>query len=205
MKPNIALVGKMGSGKTTIANALAEYHGYKRISWADGVRYVASLAYGPIDYNRHYQVRLPDNSTGMLTGRQVLQRVGTDALRNNVDMDFWIKAMFNRLNTVPNGGPWVVDDSRFDNEAMAARANGWLTVQVKINEDSRLERIRRLYPEADSTTISHSSENSFSNAYIDIAIWNTTPDVRKTVEELMATAANHVEQQMMRARLEDKR
>ena len=201
MKPNIALVGKMGSGKTTIANALAEYHGYKRISWADGVRYVASLAYGPIDYNKQYQVRLPDNSMGTLTGRQILQRVGTDALRNNVDLDFWIKTLFNRLANDPNGGPWVVDDSRFDNEAMSARANGWLTVQVKVNEEARIERIHRLYPEADSSTIQHSSENSFSGTYIDIAIWNTTPDVRKTVDQLMATAANHVEQMLIRNRL----
>jgi len=201
MKPNIALVGKMGSGKTTIANALAEYHGYQRISWADGVRYVASLAYGPIDYNKQYQIRLPDNSMSTLTGRQILQRVGTDALRNNVDLDFWIKTLFNRLTNDPNGGPWVVDDSRFDNEAMSARANGWLTVQVKVNEEARIERIHRLYPEADSSTIQHSSENSFSGTYIDIAIWNTTPDVRKTVDQLMATAANQVEQILMRNRL----
>lgn len=204
MKPNIALVGKMGSGKTTIANALAEYHGYQRISWADGVRYVASLAYGPIDYNKQYQIRLPDNSMSTLTGRQILQRVGTDALRNNVDLDFWIKTLFNRLTNDPNGGPWVVDDSRFDNEAMSARANGWLTVQVKVNEEARIERIHRLYPEADSSTIQHSSENSFSGTYIDIAIWNTTPDVRKTVDQLMATAANQVEQLLMRNRLADR-
>jgi cytidylate kinase len=204
MKPNIALVGKMGSGKTTIANALAEYHGYKRISWADGVRYVASLAYGPIDYNKVYDVRMPDGRHTGLTGRQVLQRVGTEALRNNVDQDFWIKALSRRLENDPNGGPWVIDDSRFDNEAMAARAAGWLTVHVKINEDARLERIHQLYPEADSTTISHSSENSLTSTFIDIAIWNTTPDVRKTVDELMQTAANYVEQQMMRKRLADK-
>ena len=201
MKPNIALIGKMGSGKTTIANLLADYHGYTRVSLADAVRYVASIAYGPIDYNMSYTVTLPDGTKSSLTGRQVLQRVGTDAIRDNIDKDFWIKALIQRLNITPNGGPWVVDDCRFDNEIRAMQAMGWLTIQVKVNEEARLDRILRLYPEVEPKTLSHSSEGSFTETYIDVAVWNTTPDIAKTVAMLMETAAKRTEQTLMRAKL----
>jgi hypothetical protein len=100
------------------------------------------MAYGPIiDYAamkaQLYEVTMPDGGTALRTGRELLQRIGTDAIRDNVDQDFWIKAGVSRIwrDRMCN------DDTRFLNEAEALRKLGWFIVRVAAPEDIRRKRI----------------------------------------------------------------
>jgi hypothetical protein len=54
---------------------------------------------------------------GSLTGRQLLEYMGTDVFRNHLDDDIWIKLMSNKCKNYLNSGHSVViSDLRFPNE-----------------------------------------------------------------------------------------
>lgn len=163
MTPNIAIIGLAGVGKSVVARALFQGHDYRRMSWADGVRDIFEMAYGDIgDYGvmkrKRFPVRAVTGAHTELSGRQLLQRIGTEAIRDNVDQDFWVKAGIRRmLNAPPIDAPWVNDDTRFENEAEALRALGdWVIV--------------RLVGPASSNAGSHTSETSIALIEEDIAI-----------------------------------
>lgn len=182
--PNIALIGQMGSGKSTIAAALTKFN-YVRFSWASGVRHVASLAYGPVDKNTLYEVSVNGRPTGR-TGREILQRIGTDALRNQVDEDFWIRAGLREIDTIHQ--PLVNDDTRFPNEADALARRGWVIVRIKVPDEIRLHRLHKLYGNDLDAALNHPSETTIDQIPYHYGLWNTTePDA--VAETLMAQLA----------------
>jgi hypothetical protein len=185
--PNIALLGRMGTGKTTIALALSQF-GYNRFSWAKPVREVASLAYGqPIRKDGIYEVTLQGGPT-TITGRQLLQRLGTDAIRNEVDEDFWIKVGLAQLDTDPDGR-WVNDDLRFPNEAAALIRRNWILVRVILPEDERLRRISDQYGERPDLIINHESERWADEIPVHVRLWNTA-EPYIVAQTLLQTIAN---------------
>ena len=139
--PNIAFVGKQGSGKTTLAKVLVQNHRYHRWSWADPIRQIFELAYGPIGHYptmkaTKYEVRV-NGRLVTRTGGELLQLIGTEAMRDQVDEDFWIKAALRRMS-LPR---LVNDDTRFVNESDALRQRGWLMVRVEAPDEVRYARL----------------------------------------------------------------
>ena len=185
-EPNIALIGKMGSGKSTIAQLLIEIYGYQKMSWAQPVKDIASLAYGPVDKATGYEVELPDGTPAVRTGRDILQRIGTDAMRDQVDRSFWIRAGTRRIEARPDIH-WVNDDTRFPNEADALARRGWVIVRVELPDDVRFSRMGRR-PTAEE--LNHPSETSIDEIPVHIKLWNTTSPIM-TVDMLMNTLATH--------------
>ena len=57
------------------------------------------------------------------TRRQILQLVGTDLMRNQVNDDVWLQAALQRTQASPDVQVWVVTDARFVNEIDFLRAN----------------------------------------------------------------------------------
>jgi len=66
-----------------------------------------------------------------MTVREVLQFVGTDLFRNQMDPDIWVKSIFHKK--YPANDIVIVADCRFPNEAEFARENGLL---IKIERDT---------------------------------------------------------------------
>ena len=62
----------------------------------------------------------------MKTYRHMLQKFGTDAIRNNLGEDFWINALFVDLDYADI----IVPDVRFLNEAEAIKKRGGLLMIV---------------------------------------------------------------------------
>jgi hypothetical protein len=64
------------------------------------------------------------DTTNYMTVREILQFVGTDLLRNQLDPDIWVRSVFNQ----PYGQDDIViiADCRFPNEAVFAKENGLL-------------------------------------------------------------------------------
>jgi dephospho-CoA kinase len=185
--PNIALIGKMATGKTTIAQGLVDSFGYTRFSWAQPVKDIGALAYGEVDKSLPYEVRLADGTHGIRTGREILQRIGTDALRDQVDQDFWIKAGERRLDRFPHER-YVNDDTRFPNEVEALLRRGWIVVRVEVPDDLRRSRLYTAYGSVDETLLNHPSETSLDDTPVHIRLWNTTWPA-KTVDMLMSALA----------------
>jgi len=178
--PSVAFVGLQGSGKSTLASLLVAQYGYIKHSWAAPVREIFSMAYEEIRPENYleikgklYEVSNVDGTKSMLTGGELLQKIGTEALRDQVDQDFWIKAGVKRIwrNQVCN------DDTRFINEAQALRSRGWVIVRVTAPADIRKQRIKGAYRNE-----GHISEVEQSKIAEDYTIVN---DNATTIEAIM--------------------
>jgi len=192
---NLAIIGRRGSGKTTISQYLVDHHGYTRHSWAAPVKEIASWAYGPIDKAGRYIVETVDGPVGV-SGRWLLQRIGTDALRNAVDQAFWIKVGLRKIDedreptVLPSGDTisapvhrWVNDDTRFPNEVVALRSRGFIVFKLEVPAAVRAARLGAEYdPEADS----HPSETEIERINPHYTVDGTQP-VEKVVEDILGS------------------
>ncbi len=139
---NIAIVGQMYAGKTTLAEALFRVGGHNRVLMAGPLKAIARLAFDPaggIDKGKMYKT-----TYGLKSGRQILQEVGQSM--KEVDRDFWLNCFFNDIeNTMMQEDEdvnFVVDDVRFLFEANALRERKWYVIKVETPEEVRLARGR---------------------------------------------------------------
>jgi hypothetical protein len=152
---NVALFGQMASGKSSIAQVLID-QGYTRMSFAGPLKNISELAYGPIDKSQTYSVTSIGGDEELISGREVLQRVGQSIKAH--DRDFWLRCFFRTADSFERT-PLVVDDGRFGFECESLRDRGWLIVGIAVPVSVRRERYRALYgryPTAEEE--SHQSE-----------------------------------------------
>lgn len=133
---NIAITGLMGSGKSSIAAALVD-SGFTKIAFADPIRNVASMAFGPISKAQDYKVDSIEGSR-LVSGRVVLQRVGQSV--KSFDNLFWTRAFLRNSDNYLDV-PLVCDDMRFTHERDALRGRGWLIVGLLCPDSVRIERL----------------------------------------------------------------
>jgi hypothetical protein len=197
---NIALVAKRGSGKTTVSSALQAI-GYQRLSWADPVRELAAMAYDPRftgtpeEYAAAkastYEVTRVDEAGDYeetITGTQLLQRIGTEALRDGLDQNFWVKAGLRRVDAAEaarhsvevvlhTASPvrWVNDDTRFPNELQALRSRGFVIVGLHCEDSVRVARLIARDGFYDKAAETHSSETSVGLDDCDVVIRTDVP------------------------------
>ncbi|MGO1048814.1 hypothetical protein [Crossiella sp. CA198] len=124
--PTIGLVGPARSGKDSVADYLCLRYGYSRLALADPVR-TALLALDPIvpslrganvRVSRLVQEQGWEKAKQHNEVRRLLQRLGTEVVREIVDRDAWVKIAARQLTSSP--GPWVITDLRFANEVFLA-------------------------------------------------------------------------------------
>lgn len=151
----IALAGPKRVGKDLIASTLIEKHGFERIAFADKLR---AVALGADPYVKCPPLKLPTNpwrylrlsavveaigweaAKGYLDVRRLLERLGTEGVRDNLGYSTWIDAAF---ADVKPGGRYVFTDCRFENEADAV-----------IERGGSVWRVERPGYEADSSHVS---------------------------------------------------
>src|SRR6478609_6834891 len=110
---NIAIVGNMYAGKTTLASALVTGYGYTRVSMAGPLKEIARQAYGEVvEKDKEYPTI--DRKTGDIvfkSGREIYQGIGQSL--KYVDRDIWLKMFIGRLSHEAETHRFVVDDVRF--------------------------------------------------------------------------------------------
>jgi dephospho-CoA kinase len=124
--PNIALIGKMGAGKTTCARLLIEHFAYQRVAFADVLKDTTARLWGA-------EAR---------EDRDKNQRLG-QAVRD-IDEDTWVRLLIERINEPGQDVPYVVDDVRYHNEAWALKGEGFVTVRIEAEKSIRIDRVKRL-------------------------------------------------------------
>lgn len=130
MKPLIlSCVGKIGSGKTTVANYLCEKYAFTRISFAGPLKQIAARV-------------TPDGKIDKMRDRALLQFLGTEYFRS-IDPDYWVNQWVRRYNQLLasacfTGQPLniVVDDCRFLNEQRMLAEHE--AIEVRITRPDRL-------------------------------------------------------------------
>lgn len=181
---NVAIVGKMGAGKSSLANFLVDVHQYTRVANAGALKALAQMAYGPIDKSETYRITttLPFGETVQheLSGREVLQGIGQTL--KEFDRDIWLKAMVRSMETMQ--GPFVCDDTRFPFEAGFLKGKGWIIAKLQVPEEIRMNRYQHLYGRIPTEQeLNHASETEVDNIQEDILLDGEKP-VIDLAEEL---------------------
>ncbi|MFX0207890.1 MAG: AAA family ATPase [Candidatus Hodarchaeota archaeon] len=118
----IAITGRMGSGKTTVANLLAP-HGFKRRSIAKKIREIVQ------------DIGLPET-------REILQETGR--FYRQWDGLVWVRIVARQAQEdAQKGLKTTVDDVRFMNEVTLLRSEGFLIVRLQVPSELRKDRIQR--------------------------------------------------------------
>lgn len=153
--PDIAFIGKAGSGKTTAAQYLSDSYGYQRLSFAAKLKEMAADLWGPDAYK----------------DRDKLQRLGI-AVRE-IDPDAWVNVAMHKLQyKMPAHWPVVVDDCRFENEYWALKERGFRIVRIEADRDRRLVRLKSNGKLGDEAELDHVSETAIDHLEADLTITN---------------------------------
>ena len=121
----IAIAGRMASGKTTLAKALAKHWEGEILSLGGKVKEVGKDLFGMVEKDR-----------------PLLQQIGMKM--REIRPDVWIEYLDREATKRPCV---VVDDCRFVNEARWFKDNGWLLVRLNIEEDVQKIRLQKTYPD----------------------------------------------------------
>lgn len=142
----IGVCGFIGSGKGTVGEHLVNKHGFKSMSFAKSLKDAVSVIFcwprdlleGDTTESREWR-ETPDKwwSKKMghtVTPRLILQRVGTDVMRNHFADEIWVWNLEKQISEL-NGDNIVITDVRFPNEIkMLRKLKKGLTLWVRKKE-----------------------------------------------------------------------
>lgn len=127
----VAVTGKAGAGKDTVAEWARRHCGARVMAFADPIKLAISAMLG-VDVSQWNdrawkETPLPDLG---VSPRVLAQTLGTEWGRKH-HPDFWVLALQRRLRLLPNWAHLVViPDARFENEAAWVRSRGGFVVHL---------------------------------------------------------------------------
>lgn len=169
LPPVIAIMGRAGSGKTTIAKHLELNHGYVRASFAEILKDMLQKL--GLSREEIYGL-LKEEPCSLLLGhtpRHAMQTLGTEWGRDLIHQDLWANAWKVRAaRLLALGHKVVCDDCRYENE----------TKFIRMFHESQIWKVQRL--ERDLPNLpTHSSEKDFESVQPDRVFLNYA-----TIEDL---------------------
>ena len=121
----LGILGRKGSGKDLIADYISLHHNYQKISFAmplkHGAQHLFGLTHSQVNENFKDVIDIRYNKTP----RELLQWLGTDVFRKQLQDDFWIKRAMHDINL-----PVVISDVRFQNEVDEIRRRNGIIIKV---------------------------------------------------------------------------
>lgn len=134
MSNNIALYSNtMQGGKSTVAEYLIKYHGYKRLKFAQVLKDMLAvfLNYFVDDPWAYLEGTKKENVIPGLdvTARHLMQTLGDEWGRQCVAEDVWIRVVLQQIQKNPST-LFVVDDLRYPNEYTALAQLGFTFVNL---------------------------------------------------------------------------
>jgi hypothetical protein len=133
----IGISGRAGSGKDLTAEYLKYWlechpkygkHTWQIKKFAYKLKQLCAIITGltPEDFENREVKETYSDKWGM-TFRELLQRVGTEAMRNVIHKDVWVKALFSEYS---NDDHWIISDLRMPNEYEVIKALGGIVIRV---------------------------------------------------------------------------
>lgn len=169
----ISVSGKFRSGKDTVAKMISAElmkSGYKthRIAFADSLKQIVEILTGEIRTNlsdsKDFSYPYTDfNETQKntylpmweMTLGTMLQKLGTDVMRDHFNENVWINSVLNKIVHVPANDVVIVTDTRFINEIFALKYKGCICIKVvgdptKAAEESTRSKVHQSETDLDS-------------------------------------------------------
>jgi hypothetical protein len=163
-------------GKDTIGDYLEDRHGWYRTSFAASLKEATKCIYGWTDEHVYGSLKEVKDPFWDITPREVLQKLGTEAIRTHMREDIWVKSVQRRIAEAPDAN-WIITDVRFPNEVEAIKS--WNGFAVKVS---------RSFPDAISTS-GHISERILD----DYKRWDDTIENNGSFENLFMAVDKMVE------------
>lgn len=127
----IGLTGVAGSGKDAVAEHLYRKHGFTVTSFASPLKKAAQVIFGLTDSEmRDRTLKEAINPYWGLSPRQIMQQLGTEAMKGTFGKDVWIKSWKRYYALLGTTDHIVVSDLRFDEEADAIRDLGGKIIHI---------------------------------------------------------------------------
>jgi hypothetical protein len=120
----IAITGKAGAGKDTIGDYLVRKYGVKKIALADPIKRLVKDVFVLDDhtvYDREEREKPLVQWNGWSV-RKLLQFIGTELFRQQIDDQIWVKSLWLRISGDKQNN-YCVTDLRFPNELSFFREN----------------------------------------------------------------------------------
>ena len=142
----VGFVGLIGSGKDTAASILVEKRGFQKIAFADPLKDLVSTVFkwdrdllaGVTQESRVWREQKDDYWSEKfgydITPRYMLQYIGTEVMRKNLNDKIWILSAIATIEKNPNID-YVLTDVRFVNEIEALRDIGAKVVRIKRGDE----------------------------------------------------------------------
>ena len=140
----IALLGKMGSGKSTCAQYLKEKYNFEIHSFGSPVKKFAKEIFN-------------DNTKNRSLIQDFAQKV------KEIDPNVWVNYL---INNVDFDKKIVVDDLRFPNEFEILKNNGFIIIKLDISKEFQELRLKTTYP--DNFQIHLNRRNDISESFTDV-------------------------------------
>lgn len=141
----IGILGRIGSGKGTVANRLVTKYGFRQDSFAATLKDATAILFnwdramleGDTSESRAARETIDEWWSEKLgienfTPRLALQLIGTDVFRNNFHKDIWVLSVMARYK---DGDNVVISDARFPNEVRVIREMGGRIIRVDRGEE----------------------------------------------------------------------
>jgi hypothetical protein len=185
----ISISGKIGSGKDTIADIIMQYTPYHRWEvkkFAGKLKDIAEILTGVPKINfedQEFKQQDMGPEWGM-TYRDLLQKLGTEAMRSGLHKNVWVNALFadyqfniEEDEQIPY---WIITDSRFPNELAAVKKHNGIA--IKVIRDS-----------GNTIGTTHTSETALD----DYTEWDYVINNNGTLEELKTQVLSILEKESL--------
>lgn len=137
----IAIIGKMCSGKSFVANHIMKRYNLKKYSFASKLKQIAKELFGMKQKDRR------------------LLQIIADKMKE-IDPDVWVNYLISEIKTQDN---IVIDDVRYPNECVALAKLDFIFIRLKVSKTVQQKRLIETYGIVDSKKhiqrMSHDSEN----------------------------------------------
>jgi hypothetical protein len=169
----IALVGKMGSGKTTATDYIKTRYNCKELAFATPIREFAKYIYG---------------DTWHTEGRRLMQALGN--LSREIDPDILIRPVKRTVMSWPDIN-FIVSDVRFENEVNALHWLGFKVFRLEVSDSIRFARLKARDGRLPSLEVlNHPTETSLD--HIVLPVINANPGAPEFYREIDKALEAHV-------------
>lgn len=183
--PKILLVGKLRSGKSTIAKYLVQRHGFVEYAFGGELKRFANeiFAISPV-------------MRGNGKPRAIYQRFGE--LCREIDPLIWVRYVDAKITAemaTPAARGIVVSDGRQPHEVKWARDKGFMIVRVTAPETVRIKRAKRLGDRFNAEDLAHDTEQHVDRFEVDYEILNdgSLGDLKRKVDEMLRIIHSSIE------------